>query len=326
MTKRISPTVIGVFVVSSFVILIAALVVLGSGKVLSKPLQFICMFQGDLNGLKVGAPVKFKGVQIGSVASIQLFLRPEQGRLRQGVTELWLPVIIDIDQQLIKRQGGTGEALQQKGFDEMLGRGVRAQLSVESILTGLLYVDLDVRPNAPLTFVLESDGPIREIPTVPTTMETVQKQATRALTEFEEIDFKRLADSITEAANSIRDLTSSSQVKATLASLQETTANLNKTVLSIRATFNNLNGQIGPLTASLQKNSVEVNSTLAQTRNALVDLRAALDPDSPLAVHLNETLDQLTETTRSLGDFTEYLQRNPSAIIRGKYIPEKDQQ
>ena len=56
----------------------------------------------------------------------------------------------------------------------------------------------------------------------------------------------------------------------------------------------------------------------------MVDLQSTLDPDSPLAVHLNETLDQLTETTRSIGDFTDYLQRNPSAVIRGKYVPEKD--
>jgi hypothetical protein len=65
MAKRVSPTAIGVFVVASFALVVAALIVVGSGNLFRKPLQFICVFQGDVNGLKVGAPVKFKGVQIG---------------------------------------------------------------------------------------------------------------------------------------------------------------------------------------------------------------------------------------------------------------------
>jgi len=325
MAKRVSPAVIGAFVVSSFAVLVAALVVVGSGRLFVKPLMFVCMFQGDLNGLKVGAPVKFRGVQIGSVAAIKLYLSPEEGRLRPGVSQLWLPVIIEIDPSLVRSRGGTGAALKQAGFDDMIKRGARAQLNIESLLTGLLYVDLDIRPNAPLNLVLEPGGRYREIPTVPTTMEAVQKQATEALAKFEQIDFKALAVSITDAANSIRELTSSPQLKATLDSLKQTTANLNTTIISIRATIDNANGKIGPLVASLQKNSDAVNSTLTQTRTALVDLQSTLDPDSPLSVHLNETLDQLTETSRSIGAFTDYLQRNPSAVIRGKYVPEKDQ-
>jgi paraquat-inducible protein B len=156
-------------------------------------------------------------------------------------------------------------------------------------------------------------------------MEAIQKQAMQALAQFEQIDFRALATSITDASNSIRDLTSSPSLKATLASLQQTTTNLNAAVISMRAAVNNVNGRIRPLTASLQKNSDEIDTTLAQTRNALIDLRAALNPDSPLVVHLNETLDQLTETIRSIGDFTDYLQRNPSSLIRGKYVPEKGQ-
>ncbi len=325
MAKRVSPAVIGAFVVSSFAVLVAAIVVVGSGRLFTKPLTFVCMFQGDLNGLKVGAPVKFRGVQIGSVAAIKLYLSPDEGRLRPGITQLWLPVIIELDPALITRRGGTGAVLQQTGFAAAIKRGARAQLNVESLLTGLLYVDLDIRPKAPLNLVLEPGGRYPEIPTVPTTMEAVQKQATEALAKFEQIDFKTLAVSITDAANSIRALTSSPELKATLDSLKQTTANLNTTIIAIRATINNANAKIGPLVSSLQKNSQEVNSTLAETRTALVDLQSTLDPDSPLAVHLNETLDQLTETTRSIGAFTDYLQRNPSSLIRGRYVPAKDQ-
>ena len=71
MTKRVSPVVIGAFVVASFAILVVAVIVVGSGRMFTKPVRFICMFQGNLNGLKIGAPVKVRGVQIGTVAAIE---------------------------------------------------------------------------------------------------------------------------------------------------------------------------------------------------------------------------------------------------------------
>ena len=85
MTKRVSPAVIGAFVVASFAILIVALIVVGSGRMFRKPSRFICMFQGNLNGLKIGAPVKVRGVQIGTVSEIRLRLAPSEGRLLPGL-------------------------------------------------------------------------------------------------------------------------------------------------------------------------------------------------------------------------------------------------
>src|SRR5216684_8069830 len=106
MSKRVSPAVIGAFVVASFAILVVALIVVGSGKMFSKPKRFVCMFQGNLNGLKVGAPVKFKGVQIGSVEEIKLVLSPSEGEVSPQIKELRLPVIIGIDRKMMQARGG----------------------------------------------------------------------------------------------------------------------------------------------------------------------------------------------------------------------------
>ncbi len=160
MSKRVSPTVIGAFVVASFAILVVALIVVGSGRIFTRPIRFICMFQGNLNGLKIGAPVKVRGVQIGTVAAIELRLLPSQGRILPTIRGLRLPVIIDLDRSQLLARGGTGEALETAGFDKLIKEGFRAQLATESLLTGLLYIDLDVHPNTPLKFVLEPNGPI----------------------------------------------------------------------------------------------------------------------------------------------------------------------
>ncbi len=320
-----SPTAIGAFVAGAIALLMAAIVIVGGGKLFSKPVRFICMFQGDINGLKVGAPVKFKGVQIGTVEQIRLRLLPSEGRERPGIRGFRLPVIIAIDQSLITQRGGSREALSQPGFEDLLQSGLRAQLNVESLLTGLLFVDLDVHPEAPVNLALiPGSGGLREIPTIPTTLEEVQAKALKALAKFEEIDFQALVTSITDAANSIKDLTSSPTLKATLDSLKVATANLDKTATSIRVAVDHANSKIDPVVASLQKSSDEANVTMKDTRATLAELQSTLEPDSPLSVHLNEALAQLTDTTRSVGELTDYLQRNPAALIRGKYVPEKD--
>jgi paraquat-inducible protein B len=323
MSKRVSPAVIGAFVVTSFAILIVALIVVGSGRMFTKPVRFVCMFQGNLNGLKVGAPVKVRGVQIGTVASIELRLSPSQGRLRPGIRGLRLPVIINLDRSQLLARGGTGEALETAGFDDLIKQGMRAQLATESLLTGLLYIDLDLHPKTPAKYVLEPGGPYREIPTVQTSLEQLQERLKKALDKFEKIDFQALAVSITEAADSIKTLTGSPELKATLEALKGTIANLNQAVNSARDLINNANAKVGPLVTDIRESSDEANKTMKETRTVLVSLQQTLDPDSPLAVHLNQTLDSLTETSRSLGEFTDYLQRNPSALVRGRYVPDK---
>ena len=324
MNKRVSPAVIGAFVVASFAILVVALIVVGSGKMFTRPVRFICMFQGNLNGLKVGAPVKVRGVQIGTVAAIELRLLPSQGQIRPGIKGLRLPVIIDVDRSQVLARGASGEALETSGFDEWIKRGMRAQLATESLLTGLLYIDLDLHPSTPIKFVLEPDGPYREIPTVQTDLAQLQERLTQVMDKFDKIDFQALIVSITDAANSIKTLTGSPELKATLESLKGTVANLNQAVTSARALLNNANAKVGPLIADIRESSDEANKTMTETRAALVSLQQTLDPSAPLAVHLNQTLDSLNETSQSLGELADYLQRNPSALIRGRYVPNKD--
>ena len=251
-------------------------------------------------------------------------LSPSQGQIRPGIKGLRLPVIIDVDRSQVLARGASSAALENSGFDDWIKRGMRAQLATESLLTGLLYIDLDLHPNTPIKFVLEPDGPYREIPTVQTDLAQLQERLTLVLDKFDKIDFQALVVSITDAANSIKTLTGSPELKATLESLKGTVANLNQAVTSARTLLNNANAKVGPLIADIRESSDEANKTMKETRAALVSLQQTLDPDAPLAVHLNRTLDSLDETSHSLGEFTDYLQRNPSVLIRGRYVPDKD--
>jgi paraquat-inducible protein B len=323
MSKRFSPTAIGMFVVGSFTLLIAAIVVVGSGKMFQKPVQFICFFPGDVNGLKIGAPVKFRGVQIGSVATIRLVLPPGTGTVRTDLKELRLPVILNIDGSQLRALGGTGLALTENGFDDFVKQGLRAQLNVESLLTGLLYVDLDLYPNAPIVLSLEpGTSPYREIPTVPTDFQHVQQEAEKALERFSRIDLEGLLKSVSGAGNSINSLASSQELKQALVSTNETMTALRKTLGSMQLTLDKVNTKFDGLSTDLQQTSKEAAETMKETREMLTEVQASLDPNSPVWVNLNLALVQFTDTAQSFGQLSDYLQQNPSALVRGRYVPD----
>jgi paraquat-inducible protein B len=337
MANRVSSSAIGAFVLASLGLAAVATVILGSGKLFAHPHYYICMFQGNVNGLKVGAAVKVKGVQIGTVQHIGLRLTPAQGRLKQvRLGELPIPVIFELDERELKSRGGTGQALQPAEFEKLIEQGLRAQLAMESLLTGLLYIDLGFHPTNPAQFFIEpGSGPYPEIPTIPTDLEQIKENATRALAKLEKIDFNKLVVSITNAGNavdklagdpdlhqaiaSVDRLVSSPDLRAAIEHLDETIGNVNKAVIAVKNTVDRTGAKIDPLIASLQQSSSDLQAALVQARSTLASFQLVVSPGSPVTHKLDSTLDELDDASRSIHDLADYLQRNPSALIRGKY-------
>ena len=79
MAKRANPAFVGAFVIGAIALAIAAVALLGSGSLFRNTHQFVCFFDGNVNGLRVGALVKFKGVEIGEVRQILLSLNAATG-------------------------------------------------------------------------------------------------------------------------------------------------------------------------------------------------------------------------------------------------------
>ena len=181
MNKRVSPTVIGAFVVASFAILVVALIVVGSGKMFTRPVRFICMFQGNLNGLKVGAPVKVRGVQIGTVAAIELRLLPSQGQITPGHQRIFACRSSSISTgRNCWRRGGSGEALETSGFDDLDQAGdARSTRYGKSPDRTSVYRSRSSSQRADEILRWSRSGPYREIPTVQTDLAQLQERLTQ---------------------------------------------------------------------------------------------------------------------------------------------------
>lgn len=310
--------------VGGLALIVAAVMVLGAGRLFRPRHQFVCFFGGDLNGLKVGAPVKFRGVQIGSVSAIRLRI-PEQPKLTEAeAKDAALPVFIEIDQSQISDLGGAGDVGSDQVLKSFITRGLRAQLATESLLTGLLYVDLDFHEDRQPRFVLSPGSEYREIPTVPTSLEQIQGKALSALTKFDQIDFGGLINSLTEAAKATRDLVGSTQLRDAIVQLRSTAASMQMAMNNIARTTANLDARAEPLIKSLTRTSDQVAVTLASAQATLKDLSGTLDPDSPLGYRVVQTLDNVSQASQALTGLADYLQRNPSALVRGKMASAKE--
>ena len=175
MNKKISPTLIGAFVVGALALIVIAVIVFGSGRLFRQSKEFVLYFDNSVNGLRVGAPVKFKGVEIGSVKDIRLQLEKDREVNK-------IPVIIEIDLKKLLSRGASGLVAENTAVFHraIVERGLRGQLLTESLVTGLLYVGLDIFPGTPIRLVQKVNGDYKypEIPTTPTSFEEAQDAVT----------------------------------------------------------------------------------------------------------------------------------------------------
>lgn len=329
MNKKISPTLIGAFVVGAVFLIAAAVVIFGSGRLFRHRKEFVLYFDTSVNGLRIGAPVKFKGVEIGAVRNILLQVEPNMEILR-------IPVIIEVELEKLTRRGATGAVLEDEAaFNAAIKQGLRGQLLMESIVTGVLYVGLDVFPGTPANFVQRPDDEHQyqypEIPTIPTALEKAQDAITQVLAMLQQTDIKGLFDSADQAFKGINQTVNSPEIRGAIKSLQQIMPKLDEAIVNVRNLAAELNSNQKILTTDLQQTSAEARAalkqageTFKQAETAVANIEAVADPDSPTFYELNRSLREVSAAARSLRLLTDYLERNPRAIIFGKPEPKEE--
>jgi paraquat-inducible protein B len=325
MGKRISPTLVGGFVLGGLALAIGAVVVLGSGHFFKEQHLFALYFSSDVNGLKVGAPVKFRGVLIGSVTAVLLSIgTPNQSaQAEQAAHEYRIPVIIDLETKRLVRHRAMANFDDPARITAAVKRGLRAQLNVESLLTGLLYVDLDFHQDMPAKYYMGAASPYPEIPTVPTKLEQVQTTLSDALAQFDKINFQELVSSLTKTANAVTALANSPKIQNAADSLNLAARTMGQASASVNRLAVSLDREVGPMSHEWRLTIEQTRATLKQTQDMLAAVQMTLGPNAPLNYQLAQTLEETSSAARSLRQLSDYLRRNPSSVVRGRYIPDQ---
>jgi len=319
MGKRLNPAMVGAFVLGALGLILAAIVVFGSGNLFRKTHEFVIYFGGDINGLRVGAAVKFKGVEIGQVKRIRLRLEQEvshqTGQIR---AEVRIPVIIELDEEKILSHGSTIDLSDPHTIPNLVREGMRAQLGSDSFVTGLMYVALSMEPNTPIHMVAPPGSPLQEIPAIPTTLEQAQAVAIRIFERLDKVDFATVFQQMTGMLDSMRQITSSPALKEVVANSEKTRKQLDRTLSGAQQTLSTVNSQVPPLSGALQKTSVSADAAAKQARLTLGTVQTTIEPNSPVNYQVLQTLQDVSAAARSIKELADYLQRNPSAIVRGR--------
>lgn len=331
-----NPALVGAFVVGAIAIVVVAITLLGSGSLFRRQHIYACYFQSSVNGLHVGAPVKFRGVEIGSVTRILLSLNQLEYAVRTNNPSLIrMPVLIELDEKKIISRGGRNLDLDDpRNLKRLIDAGLRAQLAMESLLTGILYVELDIHPGTTAHMVLPPNSTFQEIPTRPNEFEQVQEGVGKVVSGLSKVDFVKAVDSAVAMTDAIRNLADSPNLKATIDRLEVTAQNLNSAAISAQKMADAIRTQVGPLATSIRGASDNAAETMRQARTALtaaqqafdaaqntfIEAKAMLDPASPITYQLNKALEDISGAARATRDLAEFLERNPSAVIRGRPV------
>jgi paraquat-inducible protein B len=238
--------------------------------------KWLLHFDGSVRGLAVGAPVEFKGIKIGEVIDVKLEFDWEKLAFR-------IPVVIETERDRITFVGTRLVSV--RDANEMLvERGLRAQLKMGSLLTGQLYVDLDLYPDAPPAEI-KHDGIYPEMPTIPTPMEEITRNISQIVKKLDKIP-------LVEIGNDLRD----------------TMANLNKTAEHLQKLVQNLDANVAPA----------ATGTLKQAQTTLLKVDRLLNADSPTGHELKRALAELADAARNISILMDYLERHPDSVIFGK--------
>jgi paraquat-inducible protein B len=320
MAKRANPTSVGAFVIGAIVLAVGAIALLGSGSLFRQTHEFVCFFDGNVNGLRIGAAVKFKGVEIGEVKQILLSLNAASGPETVGNSSvIKIPVVIQLDEGRILKRGATNINIgNPAGMRLAVSRGLRAQLATESLLTGLLYIDLDMHPGSPARRYVDPNSSYTEIPTLPNPFEQAQSVALKLLDQLDKVQLDKLISTATDTMQSFRNLADSSDLKAAIVSMKETGESLSKTSEKLSKLTIDLDHQVAPMSTSVQTAARSADATLKQTQIMIQRMDNTLRPDAPLLYQANRTLVDLSEAARAIRQLAEYIQRNPDSVVRGR--------
>ncbi|WP_269538616.1 MlaD family protein [Cerasicoccus fimbriatus] len=331
MSKKANPALIGGFVVTAIVLAVAAIVVFGSGNFFKQQAEFVLYFDDSVNGLAIGAPVKFKGVPIGQVKDILI-------RFNQKEDSDSIPVIIDIDVSRLRTSLGVDVDLGNPDIlKEQIDQGLRGSLQQASFVTGLLFVELNyVNPAPPPVFRQQPglENEYLEIPTLQSGLTEIIKKVSSMVNQISQIDFRglgiKLNDTLAKLDRGIGQVDFkgiSDQTKATLKSIEELAENkdlkkafasLDKTLTDMQTLINNLDGDMSELVKDIRVTLDSARKTLNDISVLANDADSMLAPDSQLRYEINAALSEFGGAMRSLRVLLDYLEQNPSSILTGK--------
>ncbi len=323
MATPASKTLIGAFVLGAVALVAIAVALFGSGKFLSERPRFVMYFPGSVNGLEIGSPVQFRGVKIGQVTEISAVLDKD--------LSVVIPVYVEYEPDSLAVPDELKKMIEGRRYPfihRLIAKGLKAQLRMKSLITGQLYVALDFFPDKPLKLV-GIDKRTPEIPTIPSTSEVLMET-------LEKIPLEEIANNLLKVTEGVERIVNSPEMKGSMknldASLQQLAVlirdidvEVKPTLTAARNTFVQAgktlafnDGKPGEVAENLNNTLKKADATLEEMRLAITTYEKLADRNMNLGYDAGKTLQEIQGAAQSIRSLTDYLERHPEALLKGK--------
>ncbi|MGA2017627.1 MAG: MlaD family protein [Opitutaceae bacterium] len=340
MKTKISPAVVGAFVLGAFAIGIITLLALGSLSLFTKPERFIVYFDESISGLDQGSPVKLRGVRVGHVVDISIRYDRATGRsLAAVLCELNRGSITD-------EHGASFDVSDRAALQALVDRGLRAQLELGGLATGLLFVELDfLDPHKYPDLSKAADEKYVVIPPAPSEISelrhsaaTMLANATTVLAKMQQVDFQALSVEITRLSVEARLRLDGVDFKGLTEQWKRTGAsvdalarspdavraleNLNRTLDAMRAAIAHVDTQAGASGKELEATLIQARAALESFNQASQSARSFINAQQTFGADTSRALAKVADAAESIQRLADFLERNPSAIVAGRKEPQ----
>jgi paraquat-inducible protein B len=338
MKTKISPAVVGAFVLGAFAIGIITLLAVGSLSLFSKPQRFMVYFDESISGLDQGSPVKLRGVRVGHVTDISI-------RYNQATGKSLAVVVCELSQGAIADESGAVIDVSKNGaLQSLVDRGLRAQLEIAGLATGLLYVELEFREHAKPPAATLADDRYVVVPPMPSEISelrasatTLMANATAVLAKMEQVDYQGLSTELKALIATSRTRLEGVDLKGLAEQWRKTGESIDalarspeaaRAIENLNKTLDALRVSVGRLDNQVDVNGKELRETLVQAKTALESFSAAaqsargfISAQQNLGSDADKALERVADAAESIQRLADFLERNPSAVISGRKQP-----
>lgn len=312
---------VGAFVLGAVFLAVAAIIGVGRASLWHELTRAEVYFEGSVRGLYVGAPVTFRGVQIGQVESIGIQVDDRTLAAR-------IPVILLLDPRALRFDDGR----ERRDIRSLVQQGLRARLGLQSFVTNQALVDLDFKPGSPARLLGPPQAP--EIPVTRDRIDAFIEQVTDLPLRETAAELRQTLAALQEALKAAtrtvdvlgREAQSTSaQARATLATVQQTLqavqGNAQGALAAVEKLADATRGSVTQLQPEMQRTLVSAREAADSARLAMQQVAQLAAADGPVRADFDSAVRDLSQAARSLKDLSETLDDRPEALIFGKEQP-----
>ena len=259
---------------------------------------YVIDFEQSIRGLRPGAPVEYRGTRIGTVveAPANVIVNGKPAHFKNHNTAV--PVLIKIEYGRLYHDSAAAKEFWQSSLTGWIKNGMRASLKPGNLLTGAVYVDFDIYPDAPKAHLAK----LAQYDVFPSISSGITV----------------LADQVSDVLNKVNDLKiedSLAQMQATFSDYQAL-ANEMRALLSQKDT-QNLPGDFNRNFDKMTKSMEQFEVTMRQFDKTMASYQAG----SEFHHQLQQTLLEFKRLSEEIQPLTRGLNEQPNMFIFDKALP-----